>query len=39
VPQSPPPGSEAELERSTDEDISGDLLQVSDTANQSFHPD
>jgi hypothetical protein len=31
VPQSPPPGSEDEVERSTDEDISGDLLQVSDT--------
>jgi hypothetical protein len=28
VPQSPPPGSEDELERSTDEDLSGDLLQV-----------
>ena len=29
MPQSPPPGSEDELERSTDEDLSGDLLQVS----------
>jgi hypothetical protein len=28
VPQSPPPGSEDEVERSTDEDLSGDLLQV-----------
>ena len=28
VPQSPPPGSEDELEHSTDEDLSGDLLQV-----------
>ncbi|XP_023705166.1 multiple PDZ domain protein isoform X5 [Cryptotermes secundus] len=28
VPQSPPPGSEDEVERSTDEDISGDLLQL-----------
>jgi hypothetical protein len=31
VPHSPPPGSEDEVERSTDEDISGDLLQVSNT--------
>jgi hypothetical protein len=28
VPQSPPPGSEDEVERSTDEDLSCDLLQV-----------
>ncbi|XP_069682015.1 multiple PDZ domain protein-like isoform X7 [Periplaneta americana] len=28
VPQSPPPGSEDELERSTDEELSGDLLQL-----------
>jgi hypothetical protein len=28
MPQSPPPGSEDEVERSTDEDLSGDLLQV-----------
>jgi len=28
VPQSPPPGSEDEVEHSTDEDLSGDLLQV-----------
>jgi hypothetical protein len=28
VPHSPPPGSEDELEHSTDEDLSGDLLQV-----------
>ena len=31
MPESPPPGSEDELERSTDEDLSGDLLQVNDT--------
>lgn len=31
MPQSPPPVSEDEVERSTDEDQSSDLLQVSDT--------
>lgn len=30
MPQSPPPGSEEEIERSIDEDFSGDLLQVTD---------
>jgi hypothetical protein len=30
VPQSPPPVSEDEVQRSTDEDLSGDLLQVGD---------
>lgn len=30
MPQSPPPVSEDEVQRSTDEDLSGDLLQVSD---------
>jgi hypothetical protein len=39
VPQSPPPGSEDEVERSTDEDISGDLLQVSASVSIQLFPD